>query len=60
MAKTVSSMIESRYDMQLPTIFTTDINPDKLSVLYTSRVQSIIRESCYLIHITGEDYRGQQ
>lgn len=60
MAKTVSSMIESRYDMQLPTIFTTDINPDKLSSLYTSRVQSIIRESCYLIHITGDDYRAQQ
>jgi DNA replication protein DnaC len=57
MAKTVSNMIESRYEMKLPTIFTTDIIPDKLSVIYSARVQSIIKESCYMMHVVGEDYR---
>jgi len=57
MAKTVSNMIESRYEMQLPTIYTTEINPDKLSVLYSPRVYSIIKQSCFMLGITGEDYR---
>jgi DNA replication protein DnaC len=60
MAKTISNLIESRYEMLLPTLFTTEINPDKLSSLYSSRVQSIIKQSCYMVHVIGEDYRTRQ
>lgn len=59
MAKTVSNLIESRYDMKLPTIFTTEINPDKLPSIYSQRMYSIIKESCYLLGLTGTDYRVQ-
>lgn len=58
MAKTVSNLIESRYEMLLPTLFTTEINPDKLSAIYSTRVQSIIKQSCFLIGVAGEDYRA--
>jgi len=57
MAKTVSNMIESRYEMQLPTIFTTEIIPDKLPSIYSPRVHSIIKQSCFMLGVTGEDYR---
>ena len=57
MAKTVSNMIESRYEMQLPTIFTTEIIPDKLPAIYSPRVHSIIKQSCFMVGVTGEDYR---
>lgn len=57
MAKTVGNLIEARYDMKLPTIITTEINPDKLTTLYSDRMASIVRRSCYTIGITGNDYR---
>jgi DNA replication protein DnaC len=57
MAKTISNVIESRYEMQLPTIITTEIRPDKLATLYSPRVQSIIRESCFDIYVASDDYR---
>lgn len=57
MAKTISNVIDSRYEMQLPTIITTEIRPDKLATLYSPRVQSIIRESCFDIYVASDDHR---
>ncbi len=57
MANTTADLIESRWEMQLPTIITTSIVPDKLSSIFSSRTASIIKASCYLIGVGGVDYR---
>lgn len=57
MANTTADLIESRWEMKLPTIITTSIIPDKLSSIFSPRTASIIKASCYLIGVKGSDYR---
>lgn len=55
--KNTSDLIQSRYDSQLPTIFTSLLRPDKLPALFDARIASMIRQSTYHIHVAGVDYR---
>ena len=57
MANTTADLIESRWEMSLPTIITTSINPDKLASLFMPRTASMIKDSCYLVGVVGSDYR---
>lgn len=57
MANTTADLIESRWEMQLPTIITTSIIPDKLSSVFSPRTASMIKASCYIVGVGGSDYR---
>lgn len=57
MVKVTADLIQSRYDTQLPTIYTSAERLDKISGLFTPRIASIIRQSTYSVRTAGVDYR---
>lgn len=57
MVKMTADLVQSRYDTQLPTIFTSSERIDKIGGLFTPRIASIIRQSTYPMRTAGVDYR---
>ena len=57
MANTTADLIEARWEMSLPTIITTAINPDRLASIFTPRTASMIKDSYYMVGVGGADYR---
>jgi DNA replication protein DnaC len=57
MVTVTEESIQSRYDSQLPTIFTSSDRLDKLPGLFNQRIASIIRRSTYSVRTAGSDYR---
>lgn len=57
MVKKTNDLIQSRYDSQLPTIFTSLDRLDKLPSLFNARIASMIRASVYPMRTAGTDYR---
>ena len=57
MIKMTADLIQSRYDTQLPTIFTSSERIDKIGGLFTQRIASILRQSTYPLRTAGIDYR---
>ena len=55
--RTIVSLIESRYHNQLTTIITSTYKPAMLDQLYGTSLQSIIKSSCYIAPLRGDDYR---
>ena len=55
--ETFYSLINKRYEEVLPTIFTSNLSPDKLTEKYGDRIVSRIIGSCDVIELTGSDKR---
>lgn len=55
--KPIEDIIEYRYDKQLATIFTTNLNEDMIKDTYGKRVHSRMREEFLFLPMTGIDYR---
>lgn len=54
-----SFIIESRYasDIPLKTYYTTNLSIEDLKKKYTSRIESILYETCNIIDMIGDDFR---
>lgn len=55
--RTITSLIESRYHNQLTTIITSIHKLPSLDNMYGSSLQSIIKSSCLMAPLKGDDYR---
>lgn len=52
-----TEMIYERYESMLPTVISTNLSPDKLTMLYGGRVGDRLREMCEVIEFTNPSYR---
>ena len=50
-------LLMARYDMQLYTMFTTNIMPKKIKDRYGERIADRLREMMYIIPFTNQTYR---
>lgn len=58
--ETLYNLVDSRYEAEKFTIFTSNSNPYKtLNELSQGRILSRIKEMCRIIEISGEDYRDR-
>lgn len=55
--KTITSLIESRYQEKLTTIITTNLKPSDLTAVYGHSVESILSTCCFVAPLRGDDYR---
>lgn len=55
--RTLTSLIEYRYHNQLSTIITSFCKPDQLDDIYGANMMSIVRSSCFIAPIKGDDHR---
>jgi DNA replication protein DnaC len=55
--KAVTTLVESRYNNQLPMIVTSAYNPSSIKRLYGDRFSSILFDCCLVIPVHGSDHR---
>ena len=54
-----TQLIETRYnsDQPLKTYYTTNLSMEDITDKYSSRIDSILHETCNIVEMTGEDFR---
>lgn len=50
-------VIRYRVQMKKPIWFTANVPPEKVKDMYTEDIASMLREGCYILNVTGGDYR---
>ena len=55
--RTITTLLQSRYHNQLPTIITSVLKPAQLESVYNASIASLVHDCCLVAPLKGSDYR---